>query len=113
MKFISTRGDSPSISASTAIITGLAPDGGLYVPMSFPKIEISESYINNYADFAAKIIQPFFEGDPLYDDIPEICRKAFSFDVPLYWLDKSRLYLNCFMDPLLHLKISVPDFWQM
>ena len=86
MEFISTRGNSPSVSASVAIRTGLAPDGGLYVPESFPKIEISES-INDYADFASSIIQPFFEGDPLYDDIPEICRNAFSFDVPLHWLN--------------------------
>ncbi|MCK5199553.1 MAG: threonine synthase, partial [Spirochaetales bacterium] len=57
MEFISTRGKSPAVSASKAIFTGLAPDGGLYVPKSFPKIEISESY-TNYADFASEIIQP-------------------------------------------------------
>ena len=98
MEFISTRGKSPAVSASVAIFAGLAPDGGLYVPKSFPRIENIESY-NNYADFAAKIIQPFFEGDPLYDDIPEICRKAFSFDVPLHWLNKKQAVLELFHGP--------------
>ncbi len=98
MEFISTRGNSPSVSASVAIRTGLAPDGGLYVPKSFPKIEISESY-TNYADFASEIIQPFFEGDPLYADIPGICRNAFSFDVPLHWLNENQVVLELFHGP--------------
>jgi threonine synthase len=98
MKFISTRGKSPAVSASVAIRTGLAPDGGLYVPKSFPKIEISESY-TNYADFASEIIQPFFEGDPLYADIPEICGQAFSFDVPLHWLNENQAVLELFHGP--------------
>ncbi len=98
MKFISTRGNSPAVSASVAIRTGLAPDGGLYVPKSFPKIEISES-LNIYADFATSIIQPFFQGDSLYDDIPEICRKAFSFDVPLHWLNENQAVLELFHGP--------------
>ena len=98
MEFISTRGKSPAVSASKAIFTGLAPDGGLYVPKSFPKIEISESY-TNYADFASEIIQPFFEGDPLYADIPEICGQAFSFDVPLHWLNENQAVLELFHGP--------------
>jgi threonine synthase len=98
MEFISTRGNSPSVNASTAIITGLAPDGGLFVPKKFPNIQISDS-INNYADFAVEIIQPFFLDDPLYDDIPEICRNAFSFDVPLHWLNEKQSVLELFHGP--------------
>ena len=98
MKFISTRGDSPAVSASVAIRTGLAPDGGLYVPKTFPEVKIPES-VTNYADFASAVIQPFFEGDPFYNDIPEICRKAFSFDVPLYWLNDNQAVLELFHGP--------------
>ena len=38
MKFISTRGNGEIISSSKAIINGIADDGGLYVPMEFPKL---------------------------------------------------------------------------
>ena len=98
MKFISTRGNSPEVSASVAIRTGLAPDGGLYVPKTFPEVEIPKS-IPPYANFASRVIQPFFEGDPLSNDIPEICREAFSFDVPLHWLTEKQAVLELFHGP--------------
>ncbi len=99
MVFISTRGKSPEVSASAAIRTGLAPDGGLYVPKSFPDIDNSSLNIDNYSEFAAGIIQPFFEGDPLYNDIPDICRDAFSFEVPLSWLNDRQAVLELFHGP--------------
>ncbi len=100
MRFISTRGKSPSVTASDAILGGLAPDGGLYVPEKFP--ELTENLFDPgqpYADFAAGIIKPFFEGDPLYDRIPEICRRAFDFDVPLSWLTERKAVLELFHGP--------------
>lgn len=39
MKFISTRGESPAVSFSTAVAQGLAPDGGLYLPESLPDLK--------------------------------------------------------------------------
>jgi len=99
MKFISTRGKSPAVTASQAILNGLAPDGGLYVPESFP--EISMTYLKNlpYSEFASRIIQPFFEGDPLFERIPEICSKSFTFDVPLHWLEENKGILELFHGP--------------
>ena len=38
MKYISTRGQSPSVSFAEAVATGLAPDGGLYLPQEFPNL---------------------------------------------------------------------------
>ncbi len=100
MKFISTRGKSPAVTASEAMVNGLAPDGGLYVPEKFP--EIAMNFLDDdlpYSLFAAKIIQPFFEGDPLFDRIPEICRNAFTFDVPLRMLDERKGVLELFHGP--------------
>ncbi len=100
MKFISTRGGSPAVTASEAIVNGLAPDGGLYVPEKYP--EIPMDFLKEklpYPLFAAKIIQPFFEGDPLFDRIPEICEKAFTFDVPLRMLDDKKGILELFHGP--------------
>ena len=111
MKFISTRGKSPAVTASEAIVNGLAPDGGLYVPEEFPAI--SMDFLKDdlpYPLFAAKIIQPFFEGDPLFDRIPEICQRSFTFDIPLRMLDKNGLFWSFSMVRQLHLRILEHGF---
>ncbi len=100
MKFISTRGKSPAVTASVAIVNGLAPDGGLYVPERFPKLPADLfDPAAPYYQLAAGVIQPFFEGDPLYENIPEICRKAFNFNVPLHWLEDDKGVLELFYGP--------------
>ena len=39
MRYVSTRNGSEAVSASQAIIRGIAPDGGLYVPETIPQID--------------------------------------------------------------------------
>ena len=39
MKYISTRGKAPKIKFSETLLTGLANDGGLYLPESYPKLD--------------------------------------------------------------------------
>lgn len=76
MKWISTRKSSPPVSVSQAIDSGLAPDGGLYVPEFFPKTSTQ--------DFSYEsVLAPFFESDPLFQSLSEICSKAFNFEIPL------------------------------
>lgn len=84
MKFISTRGACVPASASEAILAGLAPDGGLYIPESFPAL--SKKALEPGLPYAARVafaLAPFFSGDPLEDRIPAICKDAFSFPLPL------------------------------
>ena len=38
MKYISTRGKSPELNFSDVLLSGLAPDGGLYLPKNYPLI---------------------------------------------------------------------------
>ena len=62
MHYFSTRGLNEKISAAEAIIRGLAPDGGLYVPESFPHIgqdELESLCKMNYRERAARIMAPF------------------------------------------------------
>lgn len=40
MKYVSTRGGAPAVDLSAAILAGLAPDGGLYVPESMPQVDV-------------------------------------------------------------------------
>ena len=59
MKYTSTRDDKRSVSGSEAIISGLAPDGGLYVPESLPKVDWSV-LPDSYRQLARYILGLFF-----------------------------------------------------
>ena len=85
MYYYSTRDKERSVklSASQAILKGLAADGGLFVPSVLPALSDKVSLSLSYADFAAEVLKPFFEGDELYDELADICRGAFSFPVVL------------------------------
>lgn len=68
MKYISTRGGSSPQSFEQVLLTGLAPDGGLYVPAELPKFSLDTiaSWKGlNYAELAFNIVSPF-----IGDEIP-------------------------------------------
>jgi threonine synthase len=84
MKFISTRGTCAPASASEAILAGLAPDGGLYIPESFPALSVQALEPGMpYAARVALALAPYFSGDTLEVALPAICEDAFSFPVPM------------------------------
>ena len=84
MRFVSTRGDSPGTTLSAAIAAGLAPDGGLYVPESLPRLHASAFVPNaTLAQTAARLLAPFFEADALAAELDAICAETFTFEVPL------------------------------
>ncbi len=84
MKYYSTRDKEKQNAylASDAILKGLATDGGLFVPEKLPTLP-SLSASLPYADFAAKVLAPFFEGDVLESKMVDICRSAFNFPIVL------------------------------
>ncbi|HEY6125628.1 MAG TPA: hypothetical protein VIV63_13335, partial [Steroidobacteraceae bacterium] len=70
MKFISTRGQSPSLTFGAALAQGLAPDGGLYVPETWPGIPLSAfDGANTLPEVAEVMLRPFVEGDPVASEI--------------------------------------------
>ena len=79
MKFISTRGNGKEFSASEAIINGIANDGGLYVPIEFPKLydNLKEKMSLSYEELAYEIIRSFFDdiGD---DNLKEAINTAYN-----------------------------------
>jgi threonine synthase len=84
MKYASTRGNSPALGLSAALAAGLAPDGGLYVPQSLPKLSPADfDGCNDLPNIAVRLLAPFFADDPLAAELPAICRQAFTFDAPL------------------------------
>ncbi len=81
MKFISTRGDAPSLNFEEVVLAGLASDGGLYVPETLPtfsKEEIASWAGLNYEQLAFNVIHPFVDGEINDDDLAAIIAKAYS-----------------------------------
>jgi threonine synthase len=84
MKYRSTRNPRLQRSLSQAIQDGLAPDGGLYVPVAMPKIDpASFAGLDSIRDIAAPLLRPFFSGDPLSDHLDEILSETYDFPAPL------------------------------
>jgi threonine synthase len=82
MNFISTRDTAPIATLSHAIAAGLAPGGGLYVPEAMPAARELKPEAD-LAGTAAQLLAPFFAGDGLESELPDICREAFDFPAPL------------------------------
>jgi len=67
MRYISTRGGAPAVSFTEALLAGLAPDGGLYVPESWPSLTPVEiaGFAKSHHAHAAEVILKRFAGDAL------------------------------------------------
>ena len=81
MQYISTRGESQAVSFLDAVLAGLAPDGGLYVPREWPTFtaqEIAGMAGRPYAETAAKVISKF-AGDAIpAAEIAMMCEEAYA-----------------------------------
>jgi len=82
MKFLSTRGQAPAISASKAVRAGAAPDGGLYMPETIPTLANGKPG-ETLPETAARLIAPFFAGDPLEASVPALCASALDLPLPV------------------------------
>ncbi len=87
MKYISTRGIAPAIVSKKAIIKGIAEDGGLYVPESFPSLganPFNDVIEEPYAARAVKVLESFLT-DYAPTELSRACNHAYAnnFDSPL------------------------------
>jgi len=90
MRFASTRGSSPEVGFSAALVQGLAPDGGLYVPQQWPQFALDAwPAAADLPALAGPLLQRFAEGDALVAQAGDIVRDAFNFPAPLVPLDES------------------------
>jgi threonine synthase len=84
MIYTSTRDGTPPTSLSAALVAGLAPDGGLYVPVLLPRLSIDDfDGAASLAEVGTCLLAPFFDGDALAAELPAICAEAFTFEAPL------------------------------
>jgi len=86
--FRSSRGEAPPVTFSQAVLQGLAPDGGLYVPVSWPAIGAADFTTDTeLPEIAARLLEPFVAADPLAAELGDIAREALDFPAPLVPLD--------------------------
>jgi threonine synthase len=100
MNYLSTRGKAPALDFTQALAAGLASDGGLYVPERFPVFELGRfAHGADLISVAEKVLVEFTNGTPLKAKTAEICRRTFSFPLPLVQLEPSTVSLELFHGP--------------
>lgn len=77
MQYTSTRDDTLRVSAAQAIVTGLAPDGGLFVPMEFPRLTVEDVRGKTYARTARLVLERFL-GEYSGEFLDEATRAAYD-----------------------------------
>jgi threonine synthase len=105
MNYISTRNSSRVVSLSEALQQGLAPDGGLFVPKSWPLCDW-QSWPDDltYQAVAERVLRPFFADDPLSYKLSDICQQALSFPIPLQQINDNTYLIQLYHGPTLSFK---------
>ena len=118
MRFVSTRGEAPVLGFSDAVLSGLASDGGLYLPEAWPQFtpaEIAGFAGKPYADVALAVISRFVEGEIPSDKLKAIIDGAYATFrhpsvTPLVELAPGRFVLELFHGPTLAFKDVAMQF---
>jgi threonine synthase len=112
MRYVSTRGSAPELAFDEVLLAGLAQDGGLYVPKSWPEFSATELrglQELDYAELALRVIRPFV-GDTLSAaSLGQIVRQAYrNFDhtavAPLKQMTQGLWLMELFHGPTLAFK---------
>jgi threonine synthase len=112
VKYLSTRGEAAPLGFVDTLLAGLAPDGGLYCPQSWPRLtpaEIAGFAGRPYAEVAADILARFAGDEIPASVLARLCAEAYaSFDhpavTPLVQLAPDRFLLELFHGPTLAFK---------
>jgi threonine synthase len=112
VKYISTRGQAPALNFEEVLLTGLAADGGLYVPEFLPRYtpeEIASWAGASYEELAVKIMYPFVEGCISETDFTAIVGETYAVfshpaKAPLKQIDSNEWLLELFHGPTLAFK---------
>ncbi|HSR78212.1 MAG TPA: threonine synthase [Xanthobacteraceae bacterium] len=112
MRYVSTRGDAPSLNFVEVTLAGLARDGGLYVPETWPQLDaetIAGFAGKPYAEVAADVIGPFVGDAIAPGDLARMLREAYDTFrhpavVPLTQLAPGTFVLELFHGPTLAFK---------
>ena len=111
-RYVSTRGEAPILGFSDVMLTGLARDGGLYVPEVWPQLSadtIASFFGRAYWEVAVEVIRPFVAGDISDDDLGRMAVEAYATFrhpavVPLNQIATHQFVLELFHGPTLAFK---------
>jgi len=112
MRYVSTRGQAPVLNFGDAMLTGLARDGGLYVPESVPQFsgdEIAALAGQPYEEVAYRVMKPFVSDTFSEDELRGAIKRAYAgFDhaarAPMVQLAPNHFLLELFHGPTLAFK---------
>jgi len=112
LRYVSTRGEAPELSFEDALLAGLARDGGLYVPKTWPQLapEAIAAFAGKpFAEVAVALLEPFTGGAIPRAELTRMARDAYArFDhpavTPLVQIDRSLWVLELFHGPTLAFK---------
>jgi threonine synthase len=86
IQYYSTNLKAPNVSFREALLKGLAPDGGLYMPLHLPQLDPRELEAlsgTTYPELASAILGRLIGKEISTDDLAEICNTIYTFDIPL------------------------------
>jgi threonine synthase len=107
MKFLSTNKKSAEVGLKEAVMNGLAPDGGLYMPQYIPSIE--DSFLHKIGlltltEISLGIADAFFGSDIPKKSLESIVERSMVFDAPLVKLSDKLYTLELFHGPTFSFK---------
>src|SRR5919201_936913 len=111
-RYISTRGEAPELGFCDVMLTGLARDGGLYVPVTWPQLPtetIAGFFGRPYWEVAVDVMRPFIGGEISDADLGRMANEAYATFrhpavVPLDQIDPHQFLLELFHGPTLAFK---------
>lgn len=110
IRYVSTRGDTAPKTFTDVLLSGLAPDGGLYVPTEWPQIDVNAMAGMAYPEIAYEIIHPFVGGDIPDDDLRDMITETYENNfshaavAPLVQLGPAAWSMELFHGPTLAFK---------
>jgi len=112
LRYVSTRGDTPACGFEDALLAGLAPDGGLFLPEAWPTLSAGEIKAlggKSYPELAAVLMMPYLNGEIGEDVFAELVAEAYrDFEgeavAPLVELEPGLWLLELFHGPTLAFK---------
>ncbi len=114
MRYISTRGEAPAVGFLDAMLAGMAPDGGLYMPEQWPRLSedaLREAGTLSYAALAAEVLKLFAGDDLDAETCVALCEHAYSAEAwannaitPLKQYEQGAWFLELFHGPSLSFK---------
>ena len=110
MMYVSTRGAAAPADFEEVLLAGLAPDGGLYMPSSWPQLQpLPASPAGHYAAAAAYVMGPYTGGNPRHADLFAIVSDAYAGfshpeTAPMHEIGPDLFLLELFHGPTLAFK---------